>query len=254
MAMKILVVESDRKLRNELWNLLSMHRIFQVVAEVETTEEAIDYIQSNEVDCVFINTLPADARRTGDGNHLSIVLAQSHPHIQTVIYSDSRENAYYACTSQCAGFLLTPFDPLAFQALVSRLTYIYDLQQAKRESVNRSIMIKTQNGYQLTRLNDILFIERSARRNRIVTTGGHEIVLLGYTMNQLDEMLNGSGFYRCYQSFIVNLSKVSFVRVDSEMKNYAVRFKDYDGEIPLSRNKYGEFVEILKSRCVEINI
>ena len=254
MPMKILMVESNQSLRNELRNLLSMNRFFHLVAEVETTEEAIDYVQSNEVDGVFVNTLPADVRRTSDGNHLSIVLAQSHPHIQTVIYSDSRENAYDACHSQCAGFLLTPFDPLAFQALVSRMTYIYDLQQAKRESVNRSIMIKTKNGYQMTRLSDILFVERSNRKNRIITEDGQEIVLLGYTMNEIEQMLDGSGFYRCYQSFIVNLSKVSFIRADNDAKNYAIQFRGYAGEVLLSRDKYGEIVSLLRDRYAKLNI
>lgn len=252
--MKILLVDSNKELCNDLRNLLSMRRIFQVAADVDTVDEAIDYIHSHEIDGVFVNTLPADARRTSDGNHLSIVLAQEYPHIQTVIYSGSRENSYYACTSQCAGFLLTPFDPLAFQALTDRLAYIYDLQQAKREAANRSIMIKTKNGYQLTRLSDILFIERSNRKNRIVTTDGREIVLLGYTMNQIEEMLSGSGFYRCYQSFIVNLSKVVFIRADNDTKNYAIQFSGYDGEVLLSRDKYAELVELLKARYAGLNI
>ena len=128
------------------------------------------------------------------------------------------------------------------------------LQQAKREISNRSIMIKTRSGYQLTRLSDILFIERSNRKNHIVTTDGQEISLLGYTMNQLEEMLEGCGFYRCYQSFIVNLSQVAAVRADNDAKIYTIRFKDYEGEILLSREKYAELVALLKGRYAKINI
>ena len=131
---------------------------------------------------------------------------------------------------------------------------MFDLQQAKREVANRSIMIKTRNGYQLTRLSDILFIERNNRKNSIVTTDGQEIALLGYTMNQLEEMLEGCGFYRCYQSFIVNLSQVAAVRADNEAKNYTIRFKGYEGEILLSREKYAELVTLLKGRYAKINI
>ena len=254
MEITVLLVDSDSSLRGALKNLLAMYRIFRVAAEVETTEEAIDYIQSNPVDVVFVNTLPADARRTSDGNHLSIVLSQSYPHIQTVIYSDSRDKAYYACKSQCAGFLLTPFAPLDFQTLINRLTYIYDLQQAKRESVNRSIMIKTRNGYQMLRLSDVLFVERSGRKNRLVTEDGRETVLLGYTINEIEQMLDGCGFYRCYQSFIVNLSKVAFIRADNGAKNYSIQFKGYDGEILLSRNRYAELVGLLKARYAGVNM
>lgn len=252
--MSTLLVDSDLENRNKLWNLLSMYQVFRLEAELENTESAVAYIQAHDVDVVFINKQPADARTTSDGTYLAAFLGQSYPHIQVVVYSDSEEWAYWAYRSQCIGYLLLPFDPLALQMLVNRLTYIFDLQQAKREMTSRSIMIKTRNGYQLTRLSDILFVERSNRKNRIVTTDGQEIALLGYTMNQLEGMLDGCGFYRCYQSFIVNLSQVSVVRVDNETKNYFIRFKEYEGEILLSREKYAELVELLKKRYARLNI
>ncbi len=254
MEMRLVLVESNTELRGKLWNMLVLHRIFRLVAEVETVTEAMDYIASHDVDVVFTNKLPADTSRTSDGAYLSAILAQTNPDIQVVMYSDNCEDAYQAYWSQCAGFLLTPFDPLALQMLVNRLTYICDLQRAKRETVNRSIMIKTRSGYQLTRIQDILFIERSNRKNRIVTENGEEIVLLGCTMNEIEQMLEGSGFYRCYQSFIVNLSKISFIRADNDAKNYAIQFHGFDGEILLSRDRYGEIVTLLKEKYAKINI
>jgi len=254
MEMKTLIVDSDAEMRNDLWNLLGIYRAFRLEAELETTEQAFDYLQVHEVDVVFINYQPADPKVTSSGDYLSTILTQTHPHIQVVVYAGAEDRAYWACRSQCAGFLLTPFDPLALQMLVNRLTYVFELQQAKRETANRSIMIKTRSGYQITRLSDILFIERSNRKNRIVTTDGQEIALLGYTMTQLEEMLEGCGFYRCYQSFIVNLSQVTIVRADNEAKNYAIRFRNYEGEILLSREKYAELVSLLKGRYARINI
>ena len=254
MEMKVLLVDSDQQLREELVVMLHAFQCFRVVGTAQTSTEAIEYVQSNEVDIIFANHQPADPRITGVGEYLSAVLGQSHPHIQVVVYSNSEEWAFNAFRCQCAGYLLTPFDPLALQSLVNRLRYIFDLQQAKREISNRSIMIKTRSGYQLTCISDILFMERSNRKNRIVTTDGQEIALLGYTMNQLEEMLEGCGFYRCYQSFIVNLSQVAAVRADNEAKNYAIRFKEYEGEILLSREKYAELVALLKGRYAGINI
>ena len=48
----------------------------------------------------------------------------------------------------------------ALQAQVNRLRYVFDLQQTKREAANRSLLIKTRIGYQLTPVSDILFVER----------------------------------------------------------------------------------------------
>ena len=255
MGMKILLVDSNKELCYDLRNLLSLYRSFQVIETfLDTTEEAVDYIDSHEVDVVFINNQPANPRYTSQGTSLASFLSREHPDIQVVVYADSEDMAYHAYRSQCAGFLLLPFDPLAVQSLVNRLTYIYDLQQAKRETAERSILIKTHNGYQLTHLNDILFIERNGRENHIMTTDGQEITLQGYSMNQLDELLCGCGFFRCYQSFIVNLSKVSAVHADSGAKNYTLHFKDYEGGVLLSRKKYAEIMALLKDRYARLNI
>ena len=254
MEMRLLLVDSNLALRGELWNLLKLYQVFRLEAELETAEQAVEYILTHDVDVVFINHQPADAQKTSTGEYLSAILSQSSPHVQVVLYSDSQEWAYWAYRSQCAGYLLTPFDPLALQITVNRLTYIFDLQLVKRESSNRSIMIKTRSGYQFMPLQEILFIERSGRRNRMVTADGQELALLGYTMGQLEDMLGRCGFYRCYQSFIVNLSKVSAVHADSGAKNYTLRFKDYEGEILLSREKYTEIMSLLKERYARIHI
>ena len=184
---------------------------------------------------------------------MAYLLAQTHPDVQVVLYADTADWAFQAFRSQCAGYLLLPFDPLALQALVNRLRYVFDLQQTKREAANRSLLIKTRSGYQLTPVSDILFVERSNRKNRIVTQSGAEIHPLGYTMNQLEQMLEGCGFYRCYQSFIVNLSKVSFIRADGSSKTYAIQFDGYDGEVLLSRDKYPELLTLLKEKYANID-
>ncbi len=252
--MKTILVDSNQELRSMLANLLALFRVFRLEAEFDTVGEAMDYIQCHETDVVFSNIQPASPRMSSDGIYLSAILGRSHPHTQVVVYSDTRDGAYDAWHSQCAGYLLLPFDSLALQGVVGKLQYVYGLQQAKKESVRRSIMIRTRNGYRLMHLQDILYVEYSGRKSRAVTVEGKEIVLSGYTMNELEGFLKDSGFYRCYQSFIVNLSRVSFIRADSEAKSYAIQFKDCDREILLSRDKYAELVELLKSRYAGLHI
>ena len=254
MKIKTLLVDSNHSLRDQLKVLLQIFRVFQLEAELDRTEDALEYASIYEVDVIFINMQPADPQTTSQGSYLAAVLAQIHPHIQVVVYSDDPANAFDAFRYQCTGFLLTPFDALVVQGLVNKLTYIYDLQLTKRECLNRSIMIRTRNGYQLARVADILFVERSNRKNRIVCSDGREIPIVGYTMNELEAMLEGSGFYRCYQSFIVNLSQISFIRVDNDAKNYFIELRGYTGNILLSRDKYTEIVALLKDRYAKLNL
>ena len=88
----------------------------------------------------------------------------------------------------------------------------------------------------------------------IIATEGKQIMLNGYTLDELTQILSANGFYRCYQSYIVNLSKVSCIRVDSVTKNYTLQFDGYAGEILLSRDKYGEIVSLLKDKYARISL
>lgn len=254
MAIKTLLVESDEALRAELTALLSFHPHIEIVAHVDTTEQAFDFVKEHEIHMVFSNVMPAPAQFTSDGSWLAIFLAEYYPDIQVVLYGEPDKLLDGASVSVCSGVLTLPFDSMAFPYVIKRLSDIFQLQQYKREAVNRSIMVKTRDGYQMLALRDILFIERSDRKNRIVMDSGKEILLYRYTLDELEQQLQGSGFYRCYQSFIVNLSKIAGIRADKESKSYAIVFDGNRGEIMLSRSKYAQIVELLRERYAKVSL
>ena len=87
-----------------------------------------------------------------------------------------------------------------------------------------------------------------------VVVDGKEMILSGYSMNELEQILEGYNFYRCYQSFIVNLSRVSYVRADNEAKNFALIFEGYAGEVMVSRDKYTEVLQLLKNKYAKLTL
>lgn len=254
MQIKTLIVESDELIVSQLRSVLSVFPSLRVVEQVDTTEQAIAYLHKNAVDLVISNLQPAPAATSGDGCHLIALLGEFYPDVQTVLYLENLDDMWRLTLVAGTAFLQYPFDRYAFQRIMHRINYIFELQQYKRMVANRHIMVKTKDGYQRLALDDILFIERINRRNVIITADGRNIYLYRYTMEELEAMLVESGFYRCYQSFIVNLSKVAGVYTDSEKKSYTIRFADYGGEVLLSRDKYSEFVALLKQRFSDISI
>ena len=72
-AIKVLQVDSDQQLCAELVVMLHMFQYFRVVGNVQTAEEAIAYVQSNEVDVILANHQPADPRVTSGGEHLAVL-------------------------------------------------------------------------------------------------------------------------------------------------------------------------------------
>lgn len=254
MKIRIVIVDNDSAIRENLRGLLQFYNIFDIAAEFDDVNLASDYLLSREVDAVFINMQVGDPRFSDDGSYLALNLSENCPDLLIALYDQHDHNAGFIFSMNCAEFFTLPFDPVTMQRVVNRIRYRYELLQFKNLSRHRSMMVKTNQGYQLIDLNNILFVERFKRKNRMVTTEGKEIILNNYTLDELTQILASNGFYRCYQSYIVNLSKVSCVRIDNTSKNYALQFDNHAGEILLSRDKYAEIIELLKQKYAKISL
>lgn len=254
MKVKTVLVEPDEGIRERFHELLLIYNLFEIIGEFGEVDAANDFICINEVDAVFINAESGDPRFSGDGTYLAMNLSQNCPDLLMVMYAPAPLPSDIIFQSGCVESFVLPFDSMTLQRIVNRIRYLFGLLQYKKQSVNRSVMIKTKSGYQLTAIDSILFIERVGRKNRMVTVEGREVVLSGYSLDELERMLESSNFYRCYQSFIVNLSKVSFIKVNNETKNYALQFENYAGEVMLSRDKYTEVLQLLKEKFAKISL
>lgn len=255
MKMKLVLVDSDNERRYVLGDLLMMHNIFEEPVHFQNVDETNEYVCTHDVDAVFIYDDIGDARFSGDGSFLASSLRQSKPDLLIVLYSSSENYpADLAFSLGCTQFFSLPLDGVALLRVVNRLKYMYDLLQYKQQASQKSMMIKTKTGYQLVQLDEVLYIERINRKIKMVTVQGEEIALTGYTLDELEYMLERNGFYRCYQSFIVNLSKVSGIRVSNETKRYTILLTGYAGEIILSRERYTQMLSLLKDRYANLSL
>lgn len=251
---RTVIVEPDPEFAWEIHNLLEFYRSFEVAETFDDVNSACDYIMAGEVDVAFISMEIGDPSCSGDGSFLASHLSMNRPDTQTVLYDKDEASAFLAMRLGAAAFFKTPIDPMDFQKVIQRLTYIWGLQQYKRDAKARSLMVKTKDGYRIIPFSDILFIERSARKTNMVCTNGQSVQISNYTMDELGRILGGSHFYRCYQSFIVNLEKVTGLHIDSGKKSYTLALSGFDGEIILSREKHREVVELLQKYYSDVRI
>lgn len=252
--MKTVLVDDDVVMLSELENLLGLYRNFEVEAQFGDVNQAMEYMMSHAADVLFVRLGVGNPMYSGDGSFMVSILGMQKPDLLIVPYSEKAEDAYPMQKLGAAAFLTVPFEAEDFQRLVERLNYLYDLICTKRECRDQSLMVKNRLGYQMVKLDDILYIESSNRRKRMVCADGSEIEILNYTMDELAELLAGGPFFRCYQSFIVNLKKISAIRTDAAKRSYAITLEGYDEEILLSREKQKEIIALLRQRYTMINL
>lgn len=252
--MRTVFVDDDVAMQSELENLLELYRNFEVIARFDDVNRAMEFIMSHDVDLLFVRLAVGNPMYSGDGSFMVSILSMQKPDLLLVPYSEDPKDAYPAQNYGATAFFTVPVEVIHFQRMIYRLTYLFDLICIKRESQDRSLMVKNKLGYQLVKLSDILYIESSNRKKRIVCSNGNEIEILNYTMDELDDLLAGGPFFRCYQSFIVNMEKISAVRTDAAKRSYALTLEGYDEEILLSREKQKEIIELLQQRYSNIKL
>lgn len=254
MKIRAVIVDNDSLECRQLCDMLRFYDTFEFVEFFDNADTAYEYLCANAVDAVFIRLECSNGGHSSDGTFLAYSLSNVRPDMIVTLYSGKEKKASEIFQMNCAEFFTLPLHPTVIHRVVSRVKYRFEMLQYKRQSQDRSMMVKTNQGYQMINLDTILFIERFNRKNRMITTEGKQIMLNGYTLDELTQILSANGFYRCYQSYIINLSKVSCIRVDSVTKNYTLQFDGYAGEILLSRDKYGEIVSLLKDKYARISL
>lgn len=124
-----------------------------------------------------------------------------------------------------------------------RLEEMDFLQNAPTSGLPFKIPIKLEGRVVLLNPSEILYAEAADGKTKLIT---HEKQYIApFTLNELEDRLKRSGFFRAHRSFLVNLQYTQEV-IPYSRNSYSLRLSDQDQtEIPLSKNAAAELREIL---------
>lgn len=112
---------------------------------------------------------------------------------------------------------------------------------SKPQSKSSKICIPTQSGMELMQPGEILYAEAS-REYTMLHTIKNGVIVSSYNIGEFETMLEGFGFFRIHNSFIVN--REHLVRYVKGEGGTAVMSNKM--ELPVSRRRKNEFLEWLK--------
>lgn len=157
------------------------------------------------------------------GMELAARLREKYPELSIVFISCNRDMALQGYKVAASRYLTKPLDK---EELREAVLFCAEKRRKKTEfllpsgGVMRRICVK-----------DIWYIYISGRKKRIVQKDREWEVNLPF--EKLEEMLSGTGFVRCHQSYLVNLSHVKTLTAASmELENGTV--------IPVSKHRIKE--------------
>lgn len=201
MKLNAIIVEDEPLSRNFLERYCEKTGIINVAGSFPCSATALEYLQSNETDILFL-----DVEMPGDSGFQLLDKLMVMPKV--ILTTSKTDYAYDAFQYNVTDYLKKPFSFMRFQEAVNKVneSFIDKRPVVKKED----IFIKSDG--KLTRLNyeDILYIESVGDYVKYCTPEKNYIT--HSTLKAVEEKVIGLNFMKVHRSYIVNLRKISNIQ------------------------------------------
>jgi two-component system LytT family response regulator len=203
--MKAIIIDDERLARQELKNLLSVHKEIEVIAECNNAQSAKEKIAELNPDVIFL-----DIQMPGKTGLELIEEVSALPDVVFVTAYD--EYAIKAFEVNAYDYLLKPVSPERLAETIKKLT----LKESSERKENTTplkesdqVFIKDGEKTWFVRLNNIRLFESEGNYVRVYFDNFRPLILR--SLNSLEERLDEKTFFRASRKHIVNLSWVESI-------------------------------------------
>ena len=244
--LKILLVDDDANVMGITRRALELFDNAKVVGEAYSGMEAMKFVRHAAVDLVLLDIEMQDM----SGFDVAEYLHKNYPKTQYVFLTGHTDFAVDGYAYQPLSFLVKPIS-------VSRLERILELAEEKCHAAaeptlpHRQIGLHVDARLEIVDAADVIYLETVGRKVRVVCKNGR-VFDSSETMKKLFGVFEDYGFYRCHQSFAVQLDQIESIRSDMFHRSYTLKLRDSDKEIPLSRDNFAPLRAILEQRGIHM--
>ena len=244
--LKILLVDDDPNSMSITKRALDLFENVEVVGQSNTALDAMEFVKANAVDLVLL-----DIEMQGtNGFEVATYLHKNYPHIQYVFLTGHTDFAVDGYAYQPLSFLVKPIS-------VSRLERILELAEEKcnftpeTNTQHKQIGLHVDSRLEIVDVAEVVYLETVGRKVRVVCKNGRTFDSTE-TLKKLYATFEDYGFYRCHQSFVVQLDQIESIKADAFCRSYLIKLRDCDKQIPLSRDNFAPLRTILEQRGINI--
>lgn len=246
---KAIIVDDEIHAQNAIESILnSQFSDIEIIDKVETVKSAVDSIQKNEPELLFLDIdLP-------DGKGFDILKQINFKNHKVIFITAYQEYAIQAIKFSAFDYILKPLNPVELVNSVQNVLNEHVDEQYKLKldtfftNFNNSvpevkkIVLKTSDKIHVVDVKDILRCESENTYTTFFINAGNKI-LVSKPIKKYDEMLSPLGFMRTHQSHLINLNYISYF--DKQFGG-AIVMTD-NSNIPVSNQKRALLMEYLDS-------
>ena len=264
MDMRAVLVDDEQLARDELGYLLGQVGGVDIIGQAGHGDEALTTIEQLQPDVVFL-----DVQMPGlNGFEVARRMVQNHSPSHIIFVTAFDQHAIEAFEVNAVDYLLKPVDPMRLEVAVDRVRRRMaaerpaegngnganvnpaDLEKiiqlvTERQSRRERLAIKVAERFLLVQSEEIIYASL-ADEGITVVTSQHSGTSNYRTLDELQDRLDPSVFWRVHRSHLVNINKIKEI-VPWFSRNYILRMQDAKStEIPVSRTQTKRLREYLK--------
>ncbi|UOX32300.1 response regulator [Flavobacterium sediminilitoris] len=199
MSIKYIIVDDESVAHDIIKKYCSLLPNMQLMQDCYDAIEAIEYLNNNEVDLIFLDLNMPKLQ----GFEFLKTLSHSPKVIVTTAY---KEHALEGYELNIIDYLLKPFSFERFLKAVNKVRtdtpkIISNLQNVVADKKQESFFLRSDNKYTQIVLNDILFVESSGNYIKIVLK--EEIITTRGKLSSMMELMPIDSFIQVHRSFMV---------------------------------------------------
>ncbi len=244
MLAAVIVDDEIKALQSLSWELTNLSEEIDVVASFTDPHEALDYLEKNTPDCLFLDI---EMPKMDGFQFIQKLKNKDFPVVITTAYN---QYAIKALKNEAIDYLLKPIDSDDLHETIGKIkkfnakNYTADkleklLLNFNANPAKKKITFNTDGKLLFLESDEILYAESDGNYSTLFLEDRNKIVLTK-KLKEVNELLPKDSFFRIHNSYIINLNKIKeFIKTDG----YVVL--QSNDKIPVSRQKKSDFLDLL---------
>jgi len=246
-----IIIDDERKAREGFSKIIDMYFIdkLNVLALCESVKEGVAAIHKHNPDIVFLDI------EMPDENGFKLFEYFDTINFEVIFVTAYNQYAVNAIKYAALDYILKPINYIDLNDALKR--YVISSKMKAREkrvevllsnlnmgnSIKSKVALPTMAGFQMKKINDIIYCEGDQNYTKIHLIGDQQI-LVSKTLKFVEELLPAEVFFRIHKTYLINLNYV-----EKYMKNNGhIVILDNGTQLAVANRRTEDFLEALTNK------
>lgn len=242
---KSVIIDDERKAAEVLdYKLKDLNIGIHVEAKINEPEEAISFLNSNEVDLVFLDIeMPM---KSG----FDILKSLNNLDFEIIFVTGYQNYAIQAIQFSAIGYVMKPVDDDDLRIAINQAKIKIEEKRSKERNIQlldnlmaknskKKIGIPTMYGLEFLKLEEIVRCEGLQKCTKVVNSEGNNLIS-SYNIGEFIKLLEPYGFFAVHKSHLINMAKIK-----KYLKEGTIHMDD-NSVVPIARRRKQLFLEQLE--------